>query len=149
MRKSIRNGVVVGLGIFALSAIAAAPGRAQGGSGMNPIGDAYWMGRSKAPEDPCPTVEWNVIPVQRGVAGPIKGVAFFSDMRGISKVAGTITADGVIAATLTSVSGAGPVGAVTGKQEENLTSLELRGTDCSNATFSMRRWARKDSAVGG
>jgi hypothetical protein len=147
MRKSIMNGIIAGVGILALSAVAAAPTRAQG-SGTNPIGDEYWMGRSNAPAAACPTVEWNVTPVPRGVAGVIKGVAFYSDMRGISKVSGSISADGVIAATVTSVSGDGPAGPVTGKREPDLTTIELRGVGCSIATFKMRQWARKDIAVG-
>ena len=146
MRKTIMNCLSAGAGILALTM--GAPAHAQG-SGMNEIGKAYWLGRSLPPQPACPTVEWNVLPVQPGVAGAIKGVAFFSDMRGISTINGTIAADGTVAATLTSVSGNGPAGTVDGKQGNNLTSLTLHGIDCSNATFKMRRWGTTAGGGGG
>jgi hypothetical protein len=146
VRKSIGNCILAGAGILALGI--ATPALAQGGNGDDPGGTAYWMGRSGPHTAACPTVEWNVTPTQRGVAGPFKGVAFFSDMRGISKISGTIAADGSIAATLTSVSGNGPAGTVDGKQEKDVTKLALHGLDCSNASFSMRRWSNAGGGGG-
>ena len=147
MRKPIMNCLLAGASILSLAIGASA--HAADGNGNDLLGKQYWLGRLPALQPACPAVEWNVLPVQPGVAGQIKGVAFFSDMRGISRINGTIAADGTIAATLTSVSGNGPAGKVDGKEGQNGTALVLHGADCSNGTFNMRRYGTTTAGGGG
>jgi hypothetical protein len=105
----------------------------------------YWAGRSKGPTATCPTLEWDVVPLPHDAAGKlvgnaINGVAYYGDMSGVSTIKGTISADGNLTATLTSVSGAGPTGTVTGMRGAKGTHIELHGAGCANATFDLPRW---------
>ncbi len=143
MRKLIFGSVAalccaVSLGLTAAGAFAQ-----EGGNDTN---TSYWLGRSKGAGPTCAMIDWNVVPPPRDKAGPIKGVAFYSDMSGISRISGNVTADGKITSTLTSVFGNGPVGTVTGTRAADSTHLDVKGDACANASFTIRRWSE---ATGG
>ena len=117
-----------------------------------PVAD-YWGGRSKAFSANCAQIEWTIVPIPRNASGaavgPINGVAYYSDMSGISKVSGTVSADGKITASMTSVSGAGPMGTVTGMRSATGTHIELVGAGCANTSFELPRFQDNGAAGGG
>ena len=100
----------------------------------------YAGGRSAATSKECPTIEWHILPTPPNRASNVNGVAYYTDMSGISVIKGTIAADGTVALTLTSVSGNGPAGVVTGRRDTTGTRVELRGAGCSNAKINFSRW---------
>ena len=87
-----------------------------------------------------PPAQAQILPVPLGVAGNINGVACYTGMSGISAIKGTVTADGTITPTLTSISGNGPAGNVTGRRDNNISHVELHGAGCANAKFDLQRW---------
>lgn len=94
-------------------------------------------GRSPATSSTCAPIEWHIIPVATGGAVTLNGVAYFSDMSGISTIKGMITAEGAVSATLASVSGNGPAGSVTGMRSATGTHVEMNGAGCSKANFDL------------
>lgn len=144
MPKFMSNRLVAAGAIAALSLVAVSSVYAQSDA-TSAADAAYWFGRSKASLATCPQLEWNVIPVPRGKPGEIKGVAFYHDMSGISVIKGTMSADGKVTATLTSVAGTGPSGTVTGDRGPDITHIEVHGTGCANMAFNLPRWG----AAGG
>lgn len=100
----------------------------------------YYGGRAVASQPTCPTVEWHLLPMPVGVAANVNGIAYYSDMSGISIIRGTIAANGVVGATLVSVSGNGPAGAVTGTHTAGATKVVLTGNGCANASLNLQRW---------
>ena len=113
------------------------------GAGLAPTVQAQGMewagGRSPASSSTCSPIEWHIIPVATGGAVALNGVAYFSDMSGISTIKGGITAAGEVSAMLTSVSGNGPTGAVTGMRSATGTHVEMSGAGCSKASFDLMR----------
>ncbi len=133
---------VAALCLFATAGAMDAPtARAQ-----NTSGNDYYSGQSSSTMPKCPTVEWHLLPMPFGTATNINGIAYYSDMSGISIVRGTSAADGTVIASLASVSGSGPVGTVTGTRTGGMTKVVLAGAGCANATIELRRWR---SAGGG
>jgi hypothetical protein len=111
-------------------------------------GDVGWGGGRSAPASPtCPWIEWHVQPVGAAPA-TVNGVAFFSDMSGISMVKGAVAADGTITGTMTSVSGSGPAGTIAGKRTKQATHVELHGNGCSNVALNIYRYKLGASAGG-
>ncbi len=112
----------------------------------------YWGGRSNGPNASCPQLEWTVVPLPRDVSGaangPINGVAYYSDMSGISTIKGTIEPNGAISAHVTSIDGKGPAGIVVGQRGPSKTHIELRGEGCANAAFDLPRWEFPAQAGG-
>lgn len=108
--------------------------------GLVPSGGelGYYGGVSKGTPANCPTTEWHIKPLPPTGAATITGVAYFSDMSGISKIQGTRTADGKISGTVTSVSGTGPAGRFTGLHTATMTHVELAGAGCSKHTVDMQ-----------
>jgi len=140
MWKFKSHRLAAAFGIAGVGLAAAMGAYAQEGGGDSNW--SYWLGRSKASGPTCPQIEWSVIPVPRGVAGQVRGVAFYSDMSGISRLQGMVTSDGKINSTLTSVSGNGPVGTITGLRAPDATHIELHGAGCANANFTLLRWGK-------
>ena len=89
----------------------------------------------------CPSIEWHLAPTKSGGAVSLNGVAFYSDMSGISVINGSIGADGKISAVLTSVNGNGPAGTVAGMRTPKEAKGELVGAGCATAKFDMLLWA--------
>jgi len=139
MPKFLSGRTAAMCGVLAVGLLTAAGARAQ--DGPESLDTTYWLGRSASTSKQCPMIEWNVVPVRRGVAGPVKGVVFYHDMSGISRLSGSVTADGKITSSLTSVSGNGPVGTITGTRGPDSTHIDLHGTGCANASFTLQRWS--------
>ncbi len=151
MHKPALNRVLAASGIVVLGLAMAPLVYAQA---QRPAYLDYWAGRSKGPTATCPSLEWDVVPLPHDAAGEligntINGVAYYGDMSGVSTIKGTITADGKLTATLTSVSGAGPTGTVTGMRSANGTHIELRGAGCANVAFDLPRWESTADTEGG
>jgi len=87
-----------------------------------------------APSTPqCPSMTWHIQPFGAPGAGEWAGVVWFSDMSGISVARGNIGQDGKFTLVLTSVSGSGPTGTVTGARSADGKTLtaNLDGPGCS------------------
>jgi hypothetical protein len=139
------SGVAVAFGLVAVPYV-------QAQVVAKPVAD-YWGGRSKAANANCAQIEWTIVPIPRtgsgAPVGPINGVAYYSDMSGISKVSGTMAADGKITASITSVSGSGPAGTVTGMRGAQGTHIDLVGAGCANTSFDMPRFQDTGEHGGG
>ncbi len=105
-------------------------------------------GRSPASGTTCAPIEWHIIPVATGGAVALNGVAYFSDMSGISTIKGGITAEGAVSAMLVSVSGNGPAGAVTGMRSAAGTHVEMNGAGCSKAKFDLMQLTATPMRMG-
>ena len=151
MRTLSLQRVIAVAGVTLALGLAAAP-YVQAQVVAKPTAD-YWGGRSKAASATCAQIEWTVVPVPRNTSGmaigPLNGVAYYSDMSGISKISGTMTDEGKVTATLTSVSGAGPAGTVTGLSGPKGTHVELVGAGCANTSFDLPRFQEENAAGGG
>jgi hypothetical protein len=103
-----------------------------GSSVMAQEGVASYMGGvSTGMNSGCPATEWHIKPVPPTGAVTVTGVAYFSDMSGISLIKGTRTAEGAISGTVTSVWGKGPSGKFTGQRTGNTVHVDLKGPGCS------------------
>ena len=138
MRTSFSSVAIATLAMAAIGVACASGASAQ---------QTYSGGRTASKVAGCPTLEWHILPLPQGVASNINGVAFYTDMSGVSQIRGSIGTDGKIVATLSSVSGNGPAGNVTGGRVGNLSHIELVGAGCANASFDLRRWTA--SPIGG
>lgn len=85
----------------------------------------------------CPATEWHIKPVPPTGAVTLTGVAYFSDMTGISLIKGTRGADGAISGTVTSVWGKGPSGKFTGQRSASGVHVDLKRPGCSNHTVDI------------
>jgi hypothetical protein len=91
----------------------------------------YMGGVSTGMTSGCPATEWHIKPVPPTGAVTVTGVAYFSDMSGISLIKGTRSAEGAISGTVTSVWGKGPSGKFSGQRTGNTVHVELKGPGCS------------------
>jgi hypothetical protein len=105
----------------------------------DPAAATYWGGVSTGMGSGCPATEWHLRPMQPTGPATISGVAYFSDMSGISKIRGTRTADGTITGSVTSVSGHGPSGLFSGTRTATDTQVTLAGTGCSQHAVNIHR----------
>ena len=88
----------------------------------------------------CPPIEWHVLPIIGSGAGVTNGVAYYSDMSGVSVIKGTLSADGTITGTVTSVYGNGPAGTISGKRDKTMTHVDFEGPGCSHLKFDLRQY---------
>lgn len=101
----------------------------------------YMAGVSSGMQTGCPATEWHIKPVPPTGAVTIAGVAYFSDMSGISRITGTRTAAGVISGSVISIWGKGPTGKFTGQRTPTSVHVELGGTGCSHYVVDMHPMA--------
>lgn len=108
-----------------------------------------FMGGHSPPMGPrCRSIGWHVQPVSRTLPASITGVAYYSDMSGLSTIKRTVAADATINATVTPVSGNGPSGTVTGKRGKGATDIVLTGPGCANAHMHLSHYSRNGSPGG-
>jgi hypothetical protein len=107
----------------------------------------YMAGVSTRMGAGCPATEWHIKPVPPTGAVTISGVAYFADMSGISRIAGTRTATGAISGDVISIWGNGPTGKFTGQRTANSVHVELIGPGCSRHVVDMHPLA--DNFYGG
>jgi len=80
----------------------------------------------------CPHMSWHIQRVPGSQAGTLAGVAWFVDMSGVSSVRGAVNQAGAFTLTVTSVSGTGPSGTVTGTRgADGSIRASLDGPGCS------------------
>lgn len=121
---------VAALGLLGLGVIAAQPAPAAvplpGFEGATPSAVAG-----------CPYIVWRLI---NSSNGEVHGIAYYSDLSGISNVNGTMDKDGKFDLTLTKTSiGSGPVGTVTGTAAANGHIIaRLTGEGCANNYVNIR-----------
>jgi hypothetical protein len=121
VKKLISSTVLVGTVLGFASSVMAQEGTA-----------SYMGGVSTGMTSGCPATEWHIKPVPPTGAVTITGVAYFSDMSGISLIRGARDAEGAISGNVTSVWGKGPSGKFTGQRTGNTVHVELNGPGCSN-----------------
>jgi hypothetical protein len=92
----------------------------------------------------CPGVQWDIFP--SGPPGSYRGIVFYSDLRGVGYLNGTIDNAGKISGTVESVYQDGPAGTLTGMRTANGVQVQLMGTGCSNITVTL---PSRTLAVGG
>lgn len=83
----------------------------------------------------CPYIMWRLA---RHDNGEVTGIAYYSDLSGVSTVNGMVNQSGQIQLTLASSMGKGPVGTVTGtKSADGAITAQLAGTGCASARLHM------------
>lgn len=109
-------------GLLALGVIAAGPAYAQQAPGF--------VGNTASSVSGCPSIVWRLA----NANGQIHGMAYYSDLSGLSSVTGTMDADGHFTLTLVKTSiGNGPVGSVTGtRSADGEIVATLAGEGCAN-----------------
>lgn len=115
---------LLGLGLIATQpAVAAAP--TTGFTGATPSSVAG-----------CPYLVWRLV---NSANGAIHGIVYYSDLSGLSSVAGTMESDGKFTLTLTkSGIGSGPVGTVTGtRSADGHIVATLVGEGCANNSVNI------------
>ncbi len=115
-------------GLLGLGVIAAGPAYAQAPAGF--------VGNTASSVAGCPSIVWRLA----NTSGHIHGMAYYSDLSGLSQVDGTMQPDGSFTLTLTKTSiGNGPVGTVTGtKSATGEISATLKGEGCANNTVDIK-----------
>ena len=83
----------------------------------------------------CPFIIWRLVNHDNGV---VTGIAYYSDLSGLSKVRGMIEKSGQFKLTVTSSFDNGPVGTVIGtKSGDGELNATMTGTGCANVNFHM------------
>ena len=83
----------------------------------------------------CPFIVWRLVNHDNG---QVTGIAYYSDLSGLSKVRGMIEQSGQFRLTVTSVMDDGPVGTVSGtKSADGELNATMTGTGCANVNFHM------------
>jgi len=128
-------GMFLGLGALALTLVLSQPAAAQA-----PATPGF-AGTAPSSVAGCPNLVWRL--ARRGDA--VNGIAYYSDLSGLSHVTGTVGQAGRFTLTLTSVMGHGPVGTVTGQrrapgpnQAQGALVADLKGEGCANMHLTMK-----------
>jgi hypothetical protein len=124
------------LTMFAAAALIATAITAMAQESGGPPSFMGGVGKGTGPS--CPMTEWHIKPVPPTGAVAITGVAWFSDMSGISKIQGHRTSYGEIAGALISISGTGPTGPFVGQRTATGVHVELQGAGCSKHVVDIR-----------
>jgi hypothetical protein len=91
---------------------------------------AGFIGQAESSVAGCPYIAWRLA---RHDNGEITGIAYYSDMSGVSMVTGTMNQAGQFHLTLTSSMGNGPVATVTGTKVANgNVDGVMKGEGCAN-----------------
>lgn len=122
----VRAAGLMAVGALALGLTTAAPAQAQ-----QPT--PGFSGSTRSSVAGCPYIVWRLV---RDANGGIHGIAYYSDLSGLSTVKGTRDADGNFQLDVTPTSmGAGPSGHVTGHRAADGTlDAVMKGSGCANAT---------------
>lgn len=97
---------------------------------------AGFSGHAESSVPGCPYLAWRLA---RAADGDITGIAYYSDLSGVSMVKGMAQPNGQFTMTLTSSMGNGPTGTVNGRRSANGTvSADLKGQGCANMHLTMR-----------
>lgn len=85
----------------------------------------------------CPYIVWRLA---RDAGGAIHGIAYYSDLSGLSEVSGSVNTAGQFHLVLTKTStGNGPVGTVDGTKGANgALQAKMTGEGCANMTLRIR-----------
>lgn len=128
-----------GLAAIALGATFGGISGARAGNG--PLPAYMYEGMARANTN-CPMVTWVIHPVGNPESGDLSGVVWFTDMSGVSLARGMMDKAGQFSLALSSVSGSGPTGTVTGVRAQNgALTADLNGPGCSQPHVRMTRVA--------
>lgn len=116
-------------GVLALGALTITSGQAA-------PAERGFSGSTRSSVAGCPYIIWRLV---RDANGKIHGIAYFSDLSGISSVKGTRDAEGNFELNVTPTSmGSGPSGHVTGHAgKDGGIVAKLVGDGCANATVDI------------
>lgn len=109
-------------GLLGLGLVAAGPSYAAAPTGF--------YGNTPSSVSGCPSIVWRLA----NTNGQVHGMAYYSDLSGLSNVSGTMESDGHFNLSLTKTSiGNGPVGTVTGtRSADGEIVATLTGEGCAN-----------------
>ena len=140
---------LMSLGALTLAPVLSPVAMAQGASKPGYTGSAV----SSVPG--CPKLVWRLARDGNNV----NGIAYYSDLSGLSEVKGTVDQAGAFTLQLTSVMGNGPVATVTGHREaknplrteeaQGGLVAEMKGAGCANMHLTMRPVYNLNSYGGG
>jgi hypothetical protein len=129
---------LLSLGALALAPVLTPSAMAQGPQKPGFVGSAA----SSVPG--CPRLMWRL--ARDG--DNVNGIAYYSDLSGMSRVTGTVNQAGAFTLQLTSTMGNGPVGTVTGQREpknplrteeaQGALVAEMTGQGCANMHLRIR-----------
>ncbi len=133
----MRIAAIAGATALVLGSMFATPPAAQAGESNGTYYEA--VGRAAMPGMVCPPLTWAIHPVGAPENGGLSGVLWYADMSGVSLARGMMTKDGRITLDVTSVSGAGPTGTVTGTRRADGTLMaDLNGPGCAKLHIAMK-----------
>lgn len=116
------------IAMLAATGIAAAVCLGGTASAAPPV--AGFVGSAPSSVAGCPYIAWRLA---RHPDGTVTGIAYYSDLSGVSQVTGNVNSAGVFELQLTSQMGQGPTGTVTGKRLKNGEGdATLKGPGCAN-----------------
>lgn len=95
----------------------------------------------------CPYISWRLA---RQANGTVNGIAFYSDLSGLSTVSGSVDPAGNFTLHLKSSMGNGPVGTVTGSKSANgVLRAHMVGEGCANMNLVMHPSANLNAIPAG
>jgi hypothetical protein len=126
--RLLRPAALVALSWLSIGAIS------QSGTAAPPHTAGYnGVGHSSVPG--CPDMVWRLVRTGSNVSG----IAYYSDLSGLSMVKGTVNSAGHFQLTLTPQMGEGPSATVTGVRKPNGSAqAEMTGKGCANMHISMQ-----------
>jgi len=127
--------MLLGLGALALTSGLSQPAAAQ--SSPKP----GFVGTAASSVAGCPSLTWRLARDGHNV----NGIAYYTDLSGLSRVTGTVNDSGTFTLTLTSIMGNGPVATVTGQrqapgpnQAQGALVADMTGQGCANMHLTMK-----------
>ena len=94
-----------------------------------------FSGQGKSSVAGCPNLQWRIARHDDGTAA---GIAWYSDLSGVSQIKGSSDAAGEFHLQLTSLQGKGPVGTVVGhRAPDGGLVADLTGEGCANMHFTV------------
>lgn len=94
-----------------------------------------FTGHAESSVPGCPYLAWRLA---RAADGNITGIAYYSDLSGVSTVRGKANPNGTFEMNLTSAMGNGPVGTVQGRRSANgNVEADMKGQGCANMHLVM------------
>lgn len=130
--------MLTGLGLLTVAPVLSPVAMAQ-----TPTKQGY-VGTAASSVAGCPKLIWRLARDGDNVTG----IAYYSDMSGVSQVKGTVDKDGAFTLQLTSSMGNGPVATVTGQrsaknaartlEKQGALEANMVGTGCANMHLTMK-----------
>lgn len=97
---------------------------------------AGYTGTARSSVAGCPYLVWRLA---KHPGGKVTGIAYYSDLSGLSMVDGSVDPEGHFTLNLKSDMGKGPVGTVTGtRKSDGSVTAQMVGEGCANMTLNIK-----------